>query len=48
MKKKYLNETAKEIEHKNHESLKENGTIEYKQTRIEFCYDGQAYISPLI
>ena len=38
MKKNYLNETAKRIKHKNQETLKENKTIECKQTRIEFCY----------
>ena len=44
--KKHLNETAKGIEHKNQETLKENRAIEYKQTRIEFCYTWAGIINP--
>ena len=38
IKKSYLNETAKGIEHKIQEKSKENRIIKYKQIRIEFCY----------
>ena len=37
MKKSYLNETGKGTEHKNQQTLKENRTIEYRQTIIKFC-----------
>ena len=33
-----MDETAKGIELKNQETLKEKRAIEYKQTRAEFCY----------
>ena len=36
--KKYLNETVKGIEHKNQQTLKENRTIEHRQTIIKVYY----------